>query len=836
MFAPNEDFTKYVILFCESFLVVFLAVVFHLLQEKTPFKKVKWIYRQIIIGVIFGGAAIFGTELGVNIGSSVANVRDAAPLVAGLIFGGPAGMIAATIGAVERILYTMVFHDMDGYYSMVACVIATFLSGLYAWILRKWFFENKTPNWLFGFATAAIMEVIHFIILYLGHIRDPQEVLTIIRNIALAMIIGNGLGVGLACFGVRLLEHEFSPEKVIDKRGSIVNKVQLGLLILILVTATMSTAFVITIQNNSANENADYALLINASDINAYITNSSNEIMLGVADTISGEYSRRPGGNERLDEIKSNYSVTAISVVAKNDITVEGKEVKAGDILYSTNRNDIGYNIQGYEVDDAYSYIHETVVEYGETVNYFNFSERYDEQVKVSAFTCYPYEGMEDYYVVVIVNKDDFYTLSSLESTIRYFTSYRRVFLNGYMVVFDADGNVVSDQTDHDDKLIGFSVEDLQGKESYKRYPGTFYGTSSYYMYTTSETFYVVSVIPLRDVTENRDMMTVIYSFMLALIYASVFFVSYILIQNIIIRNIRKINETLSLIMAGDLDQKVEVNSSSEFNDLSDDINITVGVLKDYIKEAEERIDKELAFAKAIQTSVLPSAFPAFPGVKEFDIYATMDTAREVGGDFYDFYFVDNNHVVFLVADVSGKGIPASMFMMEGKALIKNTFTNIKNVAEVFDTVNKSLEQGNDANMFITSWMGMINIKTGEVQFVNAGHNTPIIYSKEKDKWEYIKESRDVVLAIMRDSQYHVQTLKLNPGDRLYIYTDGVTESTSIDKTLYGEERLLKYLNKNKKLSIYKLLPGVKKDIDAFVQCEDQFDDITMLVLEYKGK
>ena len=833
MFEANTDFTKYVVLFCESFLVVLLAVIFHLLQEKTSFKKVKWIYRQIIIGIVFGGAAIFGTELGVNIGTSVANIRDAAPLVAGLIFGGPAGMIAATIGAVERILYTMVFHNMDGYYSMVACVIATFLSGLYAWILRKWFFENKTPNWLFGFATAAIMEVIHFIILYLGHIRDPQEVLTIIRNIAIAMIIGNGLGVGLSCFAVRLLEHEFSPEVIVDKRGSIVNKVQLGLLILILVTATMSTAFVITIQNNFAYENADYALTINASDISSYVAHASDEVLLGVADTVSGEYSLTEGGNEKLDEIKEEYNLVDVSIVAKYD--KDGH--KAGDIVYSSDRSSIGLNIDGtFDIDSAYRFIHQEVLAYGYMVTYFSDSDKYGEKIKSAAYELPQLSGLNDYYVVTLVNKEKFYAISNLASTINYFTSYRRVFLNGYMVVFDADGNVVSDESRHSLKEVGLEISDFDGKDIYTRYSGDIYDEKSYYLFTSCETYYIVSVIPVSDITSNRDMMIVIYSFTLALIYASIFFVSYILIKNIIISNIRKINDTLSLIMAGDLDQKVDVNSSSEFADLSNDINITVGVLKDYIKEAEERIDKELAFAKAIQTSVLPSAFPAFPGVKEFDIYATMDTAKEVGGDFYDFYFIDNNHVVFLVADVSGKGIPASMFMMEGKALIKNSFTNMKNVADVFTNVNKSLVQGNDANMFITSWMGMINIETGEVQFVNAGHNTPVLYSKKLDKWDYIKESRDVVLAIMKESQYHVQTLKLNKGDRLYLYTDGVTESTNPNKELYGEEKLLKYLNKNKKLSIYKLLPGVKKDIDSFVESEDQFDDITMLVFEYKGK
>ena len=287
--------------------------------------------------------------------------------------------------------------------------------------------------------------------------------------------------------------------------------------------------------------------------------------------------------------------------------------------------------------------------------------------------------------------------------------------------------------------------------------------------------------------------------------------------------------------MQGDLDQKVDVKSSQEFIDLSRDINITVDTLKDFIKEAEERIDKELAFARSIQASSLPSVFPAFPGVKEFDIYATMNTAKEVGGDFYDFYFVDMNHIAFLVADVSGKGIPASMFMMESKALIKNTLTAIKDIDILFNRVNESLSQGNEANMFVTCWMGILDLDTGVVEYVNAGHNAPVIYRASTGKWEYLKEEyKDLVLAGLPNTKYHKQSITLNPGDKIYLYTDGVTEATRGDKTLYGEERLLAYLNKQKTFDQYKLLKGIQKDIDKFVSGADQFDDITMLVFDFK--
>ena len=399
---------KYIILIGESFLVVLLAAIFFVLEHKTSFKKIKWIYRQIIIGVVFGGAAVFGTELGVTVGSSVANVRDAAPLVAGLIFGGPAGMIAATIGSVERILYSLVFHNYTGYFSMVACVIATFLSGIYAWALRKWFFEEKTPNWLFGFATAIIMEVIHFIILYLGHIKNPQEVLTIIKNIAVAMMLANGIGVALACLVVRLLEYGLNNKKHERHRGSINNKVQLGLLILILVTATMSTTFVFTIQNNAAYENAEYALTLNTTDVSQYIREYSNNIMLGAADTAAADYAYEPGGNEKLIEMKEGYGFTEVSLVALHDTDTH----EAGEIIYSSNEDDIGFNLVGDDTDYTFYYVHEDVSEYGEAITVFNYIERYDEEIKVAAFTV-PSDDEPEYYILVNMNEHDFYEYSN---------------------------------------------------------------------------------------------------------------------------------------------------------------------------------------------------------------------------------------------------------------------------------------------------------------------------------------------------------------------------------------------------------------------------------------
>ena len=278
----------------------------------------------------------------------------------------------------------------------------------------------------------------------------------------------------------------------------------------------------------------------------------------------------------------------------------------------------------------------------------------------------------------------------------------------------------------------------------------------------------------------------------------------------------------------------VNVRSHVEFEDLSNDINSTVDTLKRYIADAAARIDAELAFAKAIQHSALPSVFPPYPGRREFDIHATMHTAKEVGGDFYDFYFVDDNILAFLIADVSGKGIPAAMFMMQSKTLLKSCAESGMSVEQVFTTANEKLCEGNDAGMFVTAWMGLLNVRTGRLCIANAGHNPPLL-RRAGGSFEYLKVRAGFVLAGMEGVRYRLTEMDLQPGDQIYLYTDGVTEATDLEQQLYGEPRLLDLLNRRHGASAQAICEAVKADVDAFAGEAEQFDDITMLCLNYYG-
>ena len=272
------------------------------------------------------------------------------------------------------------------------------------------------------------------------------------------------------------------------------------------------------------------------------------------------------------------------------------------------------------------------------------------------------------------------------------------------------------------------------------------------------------------------------------------------------------------------------MRANEEFASLSDDINSTVATLKRYIAEAAARIDKELEYAKQIQLSALPTNFP--DGV-DYKIFAQMIAAKEVGGDFYDFYELNENTVAFLVADVSGKGIPAAMFMMTAKTIIKDLAESGVPVNEIFAKANQKLCENNESGMFVTAWMGIVDITTGKMQFANAGHNPPLI-KRANGTFERLKTRPGFVLAGMEGVRYRAEELTLGEGDRLFLYTDGIPEATNIDNQFYGEDRLLAFMNNNLKLEATKLLPALKTNLDEFVDGAPQFDDITMLSFDYK--
>ncbi|MFI3170931.1 MAG: PP2C family protein-serine/threonine phosphatase [Eubacteriales bacterium] len=249
---------------------------------------------------------------------------------------------------------------------------------------------------------------------------------------------------------------------------------------------------------------------------------------------------------------------------------------------------------------------------------------------------------------------------------------------------------------------------------------------------------------------------------------------------------------------------------------------------KEYLEK--ENRNQELSVATHIQNSALPNVFPAFPDRSEFEIYASMDPSKEVGGDFYDFFLIDHDHLALIIADVSGKGVPGAMFMMATKIMIKNSTYPNASPAKVLMDVNNQLCENDDSGMFVTVWFGIYEISTGKITASNAGHEYPLFKAKDRP-FEVIKDTHGLVIGAMEDIVYEDYEMQLEQGDILYVYTDGVLDALNSASDEYGMERLISNLNEKAYKSLEEMLSIVKKDVDTFADGEDQFDDITMLTI-----
>ena len=248
----------------------------------------------------------------------------------------------------------------------------------------------------------------------------------------------------------------------------------------------------------------------------------------------------------------------------------------------------------------------------------------------------------------------------------------------------------------------------------------------------------------------------------------------------------------------------------------------------------KERIGTELRLATGIQQEMLPSVFPAFPDRSEFDIYASMDPAKEVGGDFYDFFLVDEDHLYLAIADVSGKGVPAALFMMASKIILANNALNGKSPADVLKETNEAICANNKEEMFVTVWLGILDLRTGLLKAANAGHEYPTL-RRPDGSFELIKDKHGLVIGAMDGVKYKEYEVQLERGSKLFVYTDGVPEATDAENSMFGTERMLAALNEQVDASPEQILRNVRAKVDAFAGDAEQFDDLTMLCLEYRG-
>ena len=785
-----------------------LAILLYVLDKKTVFSKTPYKVKQLIFGVLFGLMAIFATTSfgGFDIGDgTIMNVRDAAPLCAGLIFGAPAGIISGLIGGVYR--FVAVYLGLAGTYTQIACSVSTILAGFVAAVLRKYMFDNKKPTWLYGMGIGMVTEVLHMLMIFFTNMDDAVNAFDFVKICTLPMVIGNGLAVGLAVFVVSVIGREkfgFKREK-----KQISQTFQSWLLICIVIAFAATSSFSSVLQTGMSEVQTNKTIEMSLDDVYQDILDASNDNLLQKTKNIKNEYI----GGESLSALAEKYNVIEVNIIDET-----------GFIVNSNVEEYIGYDMSSGEQSDEFV-----------TALLKNKEMQYIQDYRP---TSYDDVSMRKYGAMALpdsgfiqVGYDSTQFGADVDKYVKSVSKNRHVGNSGFVAICDENFNLVTYRSDFEGaelQKIGITFDPEKISEG-EIFESVVYDKDYLCSYRFVEGYYIVGAMPKYEAMFMKEVSVYVNTFMEILIFASLFVLIYFLLKRIVIDNLRKINKGLAEITNGNLNVTVDVRSNEEFASLSDDINQTVGTLKRYIKEAAARIDKELEFAKQIQYSSLPTVFPKS---NSFKLYAEMITAKEVGGDFYDFYMLNDSTVAFLVADVSGKGIPAAMFMMRAKTVIRDLAERGLEPDEIFTIANDKLCENNDAGMFVTAWLGILDTKTGLMKFANAGHNPPL-FKRNGEKYEYMKARSGMLLAGMEGIKYRKNELQLLPGDKLYLYTDGVTEATDNNTELYGEQRLLDFVNSFENIEPESLCKLIKSDVDKFVGTAPQFDDITMLAINF---
>ncbi|MFC2097620.1 SpoIIE family protein phosphatase [Bacteroidota bacterium] len=325
-------------------------------------------------------------------------------------------------------------------------------------------------------------------------------------------------------------------------------------------------------------------------------------------------------------------------------------------------------------------------------------------------------------------------------------------------------------------------------------------------------------------------------------------FIGFILLYLIITKVARKVTVPLSRfadsareIAGGKFDITLpEIKTKDEMGQLHQAFEYLQTELKEYISNlqkttaAKEKIESELRIANEIQQGMIPKIFPPFPDRSDIDLFATLDPAKEVGGDLYDFFLSEDNKLVIVIGDVSGKGVPAALFMVVTRTLLRAIKFKGKTPEEIVFLLNNLLSRDNESQMFVTFFLGIVDLKKGEIEYVNAGHNPPVLIDNDNNV-SFTEMTKDIVLGCIEDKPFHQKKIKINPGDKLFLYTDGVTEAENTEQQLYSDERLISLLKNTKEEMPDKIIEVVYNDIKSFAKGAEQSDDITMLAIKYHG-
>lgn len=590
------------------------------------------------------------------------------------------------------------------------------------------------------------------------------------------------------------------------------------LLLTLTLALTVTTLFIYGLQTSLSERETDQLLRLNIEDVKQDIVDASDSNLLELAHNVA----------KAIDSIENELTYADLQANLDQSGLSEINIIDEHGIIVKSSTEEF----QGFDMNSGAQSREFLVLLDGQT----EYVQRY-QPISYDASISRKYAG-------VVLKRGGFVQVgydaarfqSDIDEQVIALTQNRHVGAGGRILICDTNRNIVSNAKGFNQQnldMINFEITSDNIRQG-DRFETVIKDEPYYCMLEMSEGYYIIAIMPKREATSSRNLSVCVTIVMMVVVFVALFGMIYYLLKRQIVNNVQKINNSLEKITGGNLDVVVDVHTNLEFESLSNDINTTVDALKRHIEEAAARIDQELEFARIIQLSALNTVFPPYPHRKDFSIYARMDTAKEVGGDFYDFYLLTEDTLGILIADVSGKGIPAAMMMMQTKALISSLANSGIDVAEVFTRANDALCEHNDANMFITAWMGILNLKTGLLTYANAGHNPPLLRRKGQ-QFEYLKSPAGFVLAGWEGFQYQKQKLQLAPGDQLYLYTDGVTEAENFAAVQFGNDNLCTALNEEKSDDPEKLCRKIKQDVDRFVGDSLPFDDITMLSLTYRG-
>lgn len=772
------------------------AVLLFQLDRKGKFDKISPSVKVLLIGIIFGLLAIASTEFGLQAGSAQITSRDACVVLAGLIFGAPAGLIAGCIGALERFLscYWGVCP-----YTQISGTVATLFAGVFSALVNHFMLEKKRPTVWMALFISISAEIFHMIMIFFTHMHDLTTVSPIIEMCSGPQIVINSLSVFLAVYLIALLTHDLSFLKFRPRSEiPVFDSIQEAMMAVICICLIVSGFYINRLESNLGEAETE-VLLQNA------VTDCSTALKEEVVYYLTTEC--RLLWND-LEINKIDPDTLAEKHHIKDWYTVDND----GKITGSNNKNAIGRTTKIGE----YSSDFECLLN-GETDYYNEYETPYYYQLVVGIATT-------DGYLQASWTDDGLQAIVSEQ--IDEFSAHTHVGQSGSIIIADKNGDIISTPeslpSDAFDKAVtadGKTVI-LSDENEY------------YYASQTCAGYNIVAFYPVSASNMRRQVSVYLALFLIIQICMAIYLLLYIVMRKIVVKQIVQMASSLSRISSGKLDEVVNVRNNAEFSSLSNDINHTVDTLKTYIAEASARIDAELEAAAQIQLAALPDPNLLFGGRNDFQIYAEMKPAKEVGGDFYDFYLTGENELNIMIADVSGKGIPAALFMMRAKSTLKAFAESGFPVNEVFYDANNRLCDGNTTDMFVTAWQATIHLDTGLMEFVNAGHNAPLI-RHANGQFEYLKQKRNLVLAAMEDIPYRKNVIQLEPGDVILLYTDGVVEATNSLEVLYGDDRLQSIVNSRKFTSMKEMVEIIRRDVDRFVGNAPQFDDMTMLAFKY---